>query len=103
MKDTYGEGTYFNRVCDRCGSTSEGQHSAGAFESASGYIRIYSEEQDFKCERCMFEGREYKAATNYKTPQTLADVLKQKLDDTPQDEYTLIELTRKDVVTKTFE
>lgn len=35
--------------------------------------------------------------------KTLADVLKQKLDDTPQDEYTLIELTRKDVVTKTFE
>lgn len=56
MRKRYGEGAYFSKTCKECGHINEGQHTAGVFESESGSLRVYSEEQDFECEKCCSVG-----------------------------------------------
>jgi len=52
LQDTYGAGVVFNEICVLCGYESEELYSSGVHESESGSLRIYDEDDVFKCPNC---------------------------------------------------
>jgi len=52
LKINYGEGDILEETCPKCGYQVE-LYSAGVHESNSGVLRIYADDDQFICPRCI--------------------------------------------------